>query len=658
MNRGLAEGRLNNQLKKLKKTPDILKEYDAIIQQQLEEGIVERVPENARKQRVTYIPHQAVVREEATTTKMRVVYDASAKVTKGAKSLNECLHTGRSLNPLLFSILLNFRMHAIILMADIKQAFLQIEIEPEDRDAMRFPWVKNATENDFEIEEFRFTRTIFGAGPRGFCLRKWFSNDAIVREKINEEATKEQRKVFGVTWQPSYDILLVDLNLTAPPTPVTRKSLLSCLSSAFDPLGLAGPVILKARLVFQSICARELDWNEELPAEEQAQFQSWLQSVQEMKRLAVPRRVLSAVTESTANEMVLHVFCDASKLGYCAAAYIVPKCGEEITSRLLTAKCGLAPLKKITIPRLEPLSAVTGARLARVKEIHETIPKATWYHCLTAINPSDMGTRGVTASRLQHSPLWWEGPTFLKREKEHWPKQPANFQPDEEANTEERSPTLTVVNEGSIKLTEAINLRIFSSLGRLLGCVARMKRFIDNCRKAKDSRVTSQGLSIEELRETREWIVKAMRKDMKGDAEYEARTRDLGVYLHTDGFIRCGGRLKNTSLTFDQKHPILLPIRHKVTELVVKECHQSIGHEKVSRTWAEVRAQFQYWIPRCRQLVKSVIKWCQQYRLLSGSHLNAPEMAPFPDTRVVRTRPFQHTGVDLAGRLSPLGNWH
>eukprot|EP00794_Sanderia_malayensis_P005098 gene5098-biopygen4159 len=131
-----------------------------------------------------------------------------------------------------------------------------------------------------------------------------------------------------------------------------------------------------------------------------------------------------------------------------------------------------------------------------------------------------MGTRGVTASRLQHSPLWWEGPTFLKREKEHWPKQPANFQPDEEANTEERSPTLTVVNEGSIKLTEAIDLRRFSSLRRLLGCLARMKRFIDNCRRAKESRVTSHVLSIEELRETREWIVKAMQKDMKGDADY------------------------------------------------------------------------------------------------------------------------------------------
>eukprot|EP00794_Sanderia_malayensis_P008355 gene8355-biopygen6182 len=193
----------------------------------------------------------------------------------------------------------------------------------------------------------------------------------------------------------------------------------------------------------------------------------------------------------------------------------------------------------ITIPGLELLSAVTGARLARSHILEER--------------------KGALAKATCQFPT-------------------------------RRSPTLTVVSERSIKLTEAINLRRFSSPRRLLGGMARMKRFIDNCRRANDSRVTSQVLSIEELKETREWIVKAMQKDMKGDAEYEARTRDLAAYLHMNGFIRCGGRLTNTSLTFDRNHQILLPTRHKVSDLIVQEFHQRIGHEKVSRTLAEVRA--------------------------------------------------------------------
>ena len=79
-----------------------------------------------------------MVREAAATTKVRVVYDSSAKVTNGVKSLNDCLHAGPSLTPLLYTVMLRFRMYKIVLLADIRQAFLQIEVDPGDRDALRF----------------------------------------------------------------------------------------------------------------------------------------------------------------------------------------------------------------------------------------------------------------------------------------------------------------------------------------------------------------------------------------------------------------------------------------------------------------------------------------------------------------------------------------
>lgn len=74
------------------------------------------------------------------------------------------------LNPLLYSVLLKFRVHETVLIADIKQAFLQIEIDPADRDALRFLWVKDVAEENPEIQELRFTRAILGAGPSPFIL--------------------------------------------------------------------------------------------------------------------------------------------------------------------------------------------------------------------------------------------------------------------------------------------------------------------------------------------------------------------------------------------------------------------------------------------------------------------------------------------------------
>ena len=103
--------RMKSQLKRFRKEPDLLKEYDAIIKKQVElqelqehTGIVEPVAELEKANKVHYLPHQAVIRKDAATTKVRIVYDASSKETKTGTLLNDCLRVGPSLNPLLYSI--------------------------------------------------------------------------------------------------------------------------------------------------------------------------------------------------------------------------------------------------------------------------------------------------------------------------------------------------------------------------------------------------------------------------------------------------------------------------------------------------------------------------------------------------------------------------
>ena len=140
-NYSLSLRRLHNLLKHLRQNPALLTEYDCIIQDQIERGIVEDVPvSEARSAHTHYLPHHAIIRTDHDTTKLRVVYDASAKLN-GKPSLNDCLLIEPKFDQRIFDLLLRFRSHKIALTADIEKAFLMIGVEEQDRDALRFLWV-------------------------------------------------------------------------------------------------------------------------------------------------------------------------------------------------------------------------------------------------------------------------------------------------------------------------------------------------------------------------------------------------------------------------------------------------------------------------------------------------------------------------------------
>ena len=117
---------MKGQIKRLKRETEVLEVYDSIIKDQLRSGVIERVAELEGACKVHYLPDQAVIRKDTETTKLRIVYDVSAKEGKNRTSLNDCLYTGPSLNPLLFEILVRFRENRVALVGDIEKAFLYI----------------------------------------------------------------------------------------------------------------------------------------------------------------------------------------------------------------------------------------------------------------------------------------------------------------------------------------------------------------------------------------------------------------------------------------------------------------------------------------------------------------------------------------------------
>ena len=163
--------RLKANLKQLRNSPEILTQYHAVMKDQLNSGVIEPVDTEqvVESGTVHYLPHREVVRMNRKTTKLRVVFNASSKCP-GEISLNDALYSGPNLLPLLFDILIRFRVHKVALTADIEKAFLIVSIKPEQRNMLRFLWIDSIELDDPCIVVYRFCRLVFGFISSPFVL--------------------------------------------------------------------------------------------------------------------------------------------------------------------------------------------------------------------------------------------------------------------------------------------------------------------------------------------------------------------------------------------------------------------------------------------------------------------------------------------------------
>ena len=537
--------RLKSQLRKLSKSPEVLDQYDKIIKEQLELGIVDKVSEEGSASKVSYLPHQPVIREDAETTKVRIVYDASCKDRTTKTSLNDCLHVGPSLTPLMVDILLRFREQPVVLVGDIEKAFLNIEVHEGDRDCLRFLWVKDVHAKDTEIVVYRFNRVVFGVNSSpfllnavlrhhikqhedidpefvdcltnaffvddlvtsckdakagyslyvkaserlrrgGFKLRKWKTNDKTLSRRIQEtenatdskstplefEDIREKlivseikkSKVLGLEWDIEKDLLEYNLGKIGEDAKLhvpTKRGILSTLASLYDPLGIISPVAVPAKILFQDLCIDKSNWDSPLAPDKAIKWEKWIESLSQASVISAPR-CISPETKGKVTRTSIHGFGDASKKAYCAAIYLIIETTEGISSRLLCSKTRIAPLKGLSIPRLELMAAKILTTLMqtvvnalskqteiseirywsdsmtvlywlqnrgewktfvqhRINEILKVSNKNQWGHVAGLENPADLGSRGVLATELKNDTLWWRGPQWLTSGVESWP---------------------------------------------------------------------------------------------------------------------------------------------------------------------------------------------------------------------------------------------
>ena len=176
----LCVKRLHGLLRRLRQDPNMLDQYDSIIRDQIKQGIVQPVEpqQTTVAGKVHYLPHHAVIRRDKETTKLRIVYDASAR--SDGPSLNNCLYTGPKFDQRIMDILQRFRTYKVALAADIEKAFLMVSMSEGDRDVLRFLWIDDVLKDNPSICIFRFTRVVFGVSSSPFLL------NATIKHHLNE----------------------------------------------------------------------------------------------------------------------------------------------------------------------------------------------------------------------------------------------------------------------------------------------------------------------------------------------------------------------------------------------------------------------------------------------------------------------------------------
>uniref|UniRef100_A0A1I7WRD4 DUF1758 domain-containing protein n=1 Tax=Heterorhabditis bacteriophora TaxID=37862 RepID=A0A1I7WRD4_HETBA len=280
---------------------------------QLSLGIIEEVDEDSPTDGILhYVPHQAVITPQKETTKLRVVFDASAHY-RGCPSLNEVIHQGPLIMPELYGMLLRFRIPSYAIIADVEKAFLQVRLQEADRDATRCLWIRDISKppEGKNIVAYRFTRVTFGINASPFLLA------ATIRFHL-ELGKEKGTPVLGI---------------------VTKRTVSQQLASVYDPLGYLVPLLIQAKIFLQSLWTTNYTWDTPVDTSHRKKWLDIITDIHDWKK-RIPRRVIS----STAPGRII-IFTDASKDAIAACAYMqsIRRIVAEITDNGAQVRFGYVP---------------------------------------------------------------------------------------------------------------------------------------------------------------------------------------------------------------------------------------------------------------------------------------------------------------------------
>ena len=305
-----------------------------------------------------------------------------------------------------------------------------------------------------------------------------------------------------------------------------------------------------------------------------------------------------------------------------------------------------------------------------MREIRNLTERESWNHCPGIMNPADLPSRGIRVDEMRSNPVWWNGPEFLRLPESEWPIAPFE---ENIAVTEiiKQPPKVTHILTSNMSNTEApdigmiIDCERFGSKLRLLRVTAYVMRFICQLKRriqadqSGDETRKPDELSAHEILEAEKiWIRQIQGTSFKEELKCltskpktlpPPNVSQFGLYIETDGLMKCRGRVDNASIPETGKRPILLPAKHHFTDLVVQGIHRDVKHSGINHTFSTLRERF--WVLRGRETVKRNLRKCVICRRYEGKPYNAQPIPALPRIRVDDAPPFVKTGLDFLGPL-------
>ena len=759
--RYMAVKRFQSLERKLNANPILKKEYHKTINDYLDSNHLSK--STTPSSEGYFLPHHAVMKESSTTTKVRVVFDASCRSLDGT-SLNDHLLTGPKLQRDIREIIFNWRQYPFSITADIAKMYRMFNIISDDHKFQKIVWrfdenepiedyvLKTATfgtscapflairclqhiadlykeinpsaslaiKTEFYVDDFisgGFTveetyekqtqvRTILN--NFNLSLRKWSSNDKNVISNIPDdllELSKDLtfdetnfRKTLGIFWSQHTDSFFFSIDPPRDPTnPLTKRQILSLIARLYDPLGWVSPCTMLAKQIMQKVWQTKTGWDDIVDMSITSFFMEFLSQLPNLRTLSIPR--WTKIVNNT-SALTIFGFSDASDKGYSAVVYLLNPnpAWNENELILLTSKTKVADLKYQSTARLELNGALLLADLLkwtkemykprdveirafcdskivlswlqghpskwktyianRTSQILEWMESSQWSYVDTKLNPADCASRGLLPNELLNHPLWFNGPNVKDLQYNH------QFT----LNDDQEKIIADAIKKNSLVLhtkrtNASVLLSYFSSHTKLLKRIETILRFINNIlEKLSLNGNNLQGRldSILSNFSCPETVIFRMLQNESYNDEIKclqtdkelpknSKIRSMHPFLDGNGILRVGGRLQNADLSFDQQHPIILPVKHQVVTNLILEAHEKTMHGTELLTIAYLRNRFH--IPRMAEKVRKFIHDCMTC-FKFAKHNQKILMGSLPRPRVNFTNPFEHTGVDYAGPLT------